>query len=157
FFMFFNRPPTKVELEANVKELRDPKIKEEFVKLQAEHKELEATLKKYEDQLPAKQTAWEKEMKTAEWVVLQPDTFKSAGGATLTKQPDGSVLASGKNPFPETYTITATTTTGGITGIRLEALADSSLPKKGPGRSPNNGNFVLSEFRVSAGPQGDEK
>ena len=35
----------------------------------------------------------------------------------------------------------------GITGIRLEVLADKSLPAKGPGRAPN-GNFVLNDFKV---------
>lgn len=42
----------------------------------------------------------------------------------------------------------------GITGIRLEALPDSSLPEEGSGRA-ENGNFVLSEFRVSAAPLND--
>ena len=35
--------------------------------------------------------------------------------------------------------------------LRLEALADPSLPKKGPGRA-GNGNFVLSEITVTAAP-----
>jgi hypothetical protein len=39
----------------------------------------------------------------------------------------------------------------GITAIRLEVLADSKLPGRGPGRAPN-GNFVLSEFKVTAQP-----
>jgi hypothetical protein len=149
FLMYLSRLPTKVEMEATIKELRGNK--EEFVKLQEEHKALEAALKAYEGQLPAKQVAWEKEMRTAQWVVLEPKTFESAGGATLKKLPDNSLLASGKNPFPETYTITATTELTGITGIRLEVMADNSLPKKGPGRA-GNGNFVLSEFRVAASP-----
>jgi hypothetical protein len=88
------------------------------------------------------------------WAVLDPATFKSKGGATLTKQPDGSILAGGKNPFPETYTVTANTNLTGITAIRLEVLADPSLPAKGPGRA-NNGNFVLNEFTVTAGQQAD--
>ena len=33
----------------------------------------------------------------------------------------------------------------GITAIRLEALADPSLVKGGPGRA-TNGNFALSDF-----------
>src|SRR5262249_47112084 len=39
---------------------------------------------------------------------------------------------------------------GGITGIRLEALTDPSLPFNGPGREPLNGNFHVAEFTVSA-------
>jgi hypothetical protein len=38
-----------------------------------------------------------------------------------------------------------------VTAIRLEALTDSSLPQKGPGRA-DHGNFVLSEFTAQAQP-----
>jgi hypothetical protein len=41
----------------------------------------------------------------------------------------------------------------GITGFRLEVLADPSLISDGPGRSAN-GNIVLSDFAVSAGSNG---
>jgi len=75
--------------------------------------------------------------------------LKSTGGATLTKQMDGSVLATGKNPSPEVYTMTANTKLTGITAIRLEVLTDPSLPKNGPGRA-SNGNFVLNEFKLEA-------
>jgi hypothetical protein len=67
------------------------------------------------------------------WQVLEPLTLASASGTTLTKQPDGSILASGKNPLPETYTITCKTKLTGITGVRLELLTDPSLPAYGPG------------------------
>jgi hypothetical protein len=74
----------------------------------------------------------------------------SAGGATLTRQPDGSVLAGGLNPVIDTYTVEAVTTLAGITGLRLEALPDPSLPYYGAGRSPNDGNFCLDAIRLSA-------
>ena len=86
------------------------------------------------------------------WTVLTPSRFVSAGGATLTKQADGSILASGKNPSPDTYTVSADTNLKGITGIRLEVLADPQLPSQGPGRA-YNGNFALSEFSVTAVPK----
>ena len=70
-------------------------------------------------------------------------------GATLKVLDDNSVLASGKLPQQETYTLVADTDSVGITGIRLEALADASLPAHGPGRA-NNGNFVLSEVTLKA-------
>ena len=70
----------------------------------------------------------------------------------MTKQADGSILASGKNPSPDTYTVTADTNLNGITGIRLEVLDDPQLPSHGPGRA-YNGNFALSEFTVTAVPQ----
>ncbi|MFH1264924.1 MAG: hypothetical protein ABIK89_04310, partial [Planctomycetota bacterium] len=86
------------------------------------------------------------------WTVLEPASFTSAGGAILTKQTDGSILAGGENVSPDTYTITATTELTGITGIRLEVLPDSGLPSNGPGRAMN-GNFVLNEFGVTVASQ----
>jgi hypothetical protein len=83
------------------------------------------------------------------WTVLDPARFTSAGGATLRKLPDGSILAGGENPSPDTYTIAAQTDLSAITGFRLEAIPDPSLPGMGPGRA-SNGNFALNEFRVMA-------
>src|SRR5439155_415240 len=123
----------------------------------AEYAKLEAALRSYEKQLPAKQAEWEKGFKNVvAWTNVEVKELKSAGGATLTKQADGSVLASGKNPSPEVYTVTAATKATGITGIRLEVLPDDSLPAKGPGRAPN-GNFVLNEFKVTVAPESDPK
>jgi hypothetical protein len=85
------------------------------------------------------------------WTVLEPIKARSTGGTTLTKQPDGSILASGKHPSPDTYTITARTTLTGITAVRLEMLPDATLGGRGPGRAPH-GNFVLNEFRLTVAP-----
>jgi tetratricopeptide (TPR) repeat protein len=87
------------------------------------------------------------------WTILRPDVVTSAAGATLTRLPDGSVLAGGLNPVVDTYTVEAVTTLAGITALRLEALPDPSLPLHGPGRQ---GNFHLDEVRLSAAsPPGD--
>ena len=67
------------------------------------------------------------------------------------EQDDGSILATGANPAVETYTIVAPSDLAQITGIRLEGLADDSLPEHGPGRSAN-GNVVLTEFSLTAAP-----
>ncbi|MFH1268760.1 MAG: hypothetical protein ABIK89_23795, partial [Planctomycetota bacterium] len=85
------------------------------------------------------------------WEVLEPESMVSAGGATLAKQQDGSILASGVNSSPDTCTITTTTEQTWITAIRVEALTDPSLPVQGPGRA-FNGNFALNELRVTAEP-----
>lgn len=86
---------------------------------------------------------------TANWIVLDPDSFVSANGATLSKLGDFSLLASGSSPSTDIYTVTATTFLTGITGIRLEVLEDPSLPFNGPGRQPENGNICLSEIELS--------
>ena len=85
---------------------------------------------------------------SANWTILDPSAFASANGATLNKLGDLSILASGPSPDTDTYTISAMTSLIGITGIRLEVLEDPSLPNSGPGRHPQNGNFVLSELQM---------
>ncbi len=57
----------------------------------------------------------------------------------------------GKGQKNETHTIVAHTMQKKIKSLRLEALADKSLPKSGPGQSPD-GSFVLSEISVTASP-----
>lgn len=81
------------------------------------------------------------------WQVLSPAEVTSAEGSTLTALPDGSVLASGKRPEKETYSLAFDTPLKGITALRLEVLADDSLSKRGPGRQ-DNGNLHLSELKV---------
>jgi hypothetical protein len=88
----------------------------------------------------------------AQWVKLDPLDAKSDGGVVLAKAGDAALLATGENPAKATYTVTAQTRLKGITGFRVEALADDALPGKGPGRSPG-GNFILTEFRAMANGQ----
>lgn len=85
---------------------------------------------------------------TANWTVLDIDASESSNGATLTELEDHSILASGFAPNTDLYTVAATTTNTGITGLRLETLVDPSLPFDGPGRAVN-GNFVLTELQVN--------
>lgn len=152
FFSILNRPPTGDELKLGVRSLAGGR--DEIERLQKEKHDRLAALQKYEKDVPARMAAWEREAsKAAEWVVLEPTSAASKAGAVLTKQPDGSLFASGKNAYPETYVVQATTKLKGITAVRLEVLPDSRLPAGGPGRAPN-GNFVLSDFRVSAAEEG---
>ncbi|MFO0878847.1 MAG: PSD1 and planctomycete cytochrome C domain-containing protein [Gemmataceae bacterium] len=86
------------------------------------------------------------------WSVVEPTKITSAGGATFTRQADGSYLASGTSPANDTYTLVVETATPEIRAIRLEALAHTSLVRGGPGRA-NNGNFALSDVRITARPR----
>jgi hypothetical protein len=152
FFSILCRPPTKEELASGIQALRAEG--DEFVRMAAEHEKARNELAAYEKQLPARQAKWEKEIKLTPWTVLVPEQLKSSAGTTLAKQSDSSVLASGKNPHPETYAVTTSTKEPKITAIRLEVLSDAKLPSRGPGRAPN-GNFVLNEFVLKAGPAND--
>jgi WD40 repeat protein/mono/diheme cytochrome c family protein len=143
------------ELAAYEKELA-PRLAEQERQKAARTAQLEAELKKYEAALPTKLAAWEKDHKAeGDWVFLHPIALTASNGATLQRQPDASILASGKNGRG-TYTITARTRLQGITGFRLEVLPDPSLPNGGPGRA-GDGNFVLNEFIVQAAPATDPK
>lgn len=110
---------------------------------------LKKTLDAATPRLAQEQQAWEKLQQADEkvaWTVLNPQSLKSKSGAALKLLDDGSVLGS-KFPARDTFTIAATTDLKQITGIRLEALPDDSLPQRGPGAA-SNGNFVLTGFSV---------
>ncbi|MBI2826580.1 MAG: PSD1 domain-containing protein [Planctomycetia bacterium] len=121
-----------------------------------DHAPLVQTLAQYEaEQLPAKFDAWLASRTgpppAATWQILDVAEAKSDAGATLARLDDGSFLATSKNAESDAYTFTCRTHQTGITAVRLEALAHESLPKHGPGRA-DNGNFALSDIRVTAAP-----
>jgi hypothetical protein len=97
--------------------------------------------------------AWERALATnvVSWTVLEPMTFVSSNGTTLTRQADGSILAGGVRPEKDVYAISAQPDLKGITAMRLEVLTDDSLPQKGPGRQ-DNGNLHLSELKILTSP-----
>ena len=101
--------------------------------------------------------AWEQSLGSSgpEWIVLRPTAAASGKGSALVPQPDGSLLATGPRPETDDYTIAAHVDAKGITAIRVEVLADPSLPSNGPGRA-DNGNFHLTELRLWASPAGDD-
>jgi len=156
FLAILNRPPTANEIKIGVKAIQDGL--EDHKQMLAKANKLKADLEAHLKVLDGEQTVWEAEMKkSVKWEVVEPEEIKAAKGTTLKKLDDHSILANGKNPTPETYTITWKTEITGITGVRLEVLTDTSLPKKGPGRAPN-GNFVLTDFRLAVAPaKGDAK
>lgn len=127
----------------------DEAQKKELSRLDAEIAKAQREFDKPRPELAAAQAKWEAEQKAAAdeaalWSVATPAKVESKGGAKLAVQKDGSVLASGKNPATDIYTVTITGMLTSATGLRLEALPDDSLPAKGSGRA-GNGNFVLSE------------
>jgi len=113
--------------------------------------ELEAA----EKQLPTEQLAWENKMACQSniWVTLNLTNAISTGGATLSNLPDQSILATGVNPTYDTYQIEAETGLTNITAVLLEVLPDPSLPKNGPGRWGQTGNFILDEFGLTVAPR----
>src|SRR5262249_31234412 len=110
----------------------------------AEHEPLVSQLLKFEtEQLPGRFETWlksgEPQKLERAWSIPEVTGAKSEAGATLTPLPDGSFLATGKNPETEAYTFTVKTNLKGIKAIRLDALSHPTLVKGGPGRA-SNGN-----------------
>lgn len=139
YLRFLARRPTEAEIKLGIDAMQF--VDEDLPRAKAE-------LAAYEATLPAKQAEWEKSVGPIAWTVVDPVEMKSVAGATFTKQPDGAIVVGG-NLTKDTYTIAVDTDVTGITGVRLEALADASLPASGPGRA-QNGNFVLSELSLAA-------
>jgi hypothetical protein len=90
------------------------------------------------------------------WQPFNAQTFVSAGGATLARQPEDSFLAGGTKPERDTYTLTAPAPEAAVTALQLEVFPDDSLPQKGPGRA-DNGNLHLCEVQVLLFESGAEK
>jgi hypothetical protein len=106
------------------------------------------------DHLPARFEAWlasDPKLEPPRWLTLEASKLISQAGASFKPQSDGSYLASGPNPDSDVYTFEARVPTRAITALKIEALADKSMVKRGPGRA-TNGNFALSDLKVSSTP-----
>jgi hypothetical protein len=152
-FAFFNAAkeanvPAPLPAELAAYEKAKQTFDEEHGRVTAEVAREMAVLEK--DVLPQRQKAWEVEAarSAVRWTPIKPASAVSAEGATLTAQPDGAILVTGKNPATDVYTVATRSGLTGITAIRLEALADENLPSKGPGRT-KHGNFVVNEFSLA--------
>ncbi len=122
---------------------------------QAEIDRLEQELKTVTPPLRDEQERWEQSLRAAgrTWTPLVPSHAGATNGVTLKTLDDGSLLASGPNPKLTSYEVTADTALQAITGVRLEALPDPSLPRGGPGRD-GYGHFRVTGLHVEIEPSG---
>ncbi len=165
-FAFFNstaieadranpKVPGSIKFLGPVMELNDPAADVARMKLQVELATVTKKLAARAEELHAPDAVWESATRKAvadspREHLLEVTRFDSSGGATHEVLKDGSVLLSGDPPDKDTYTVTAKTNLVGIRGFKLEALTDSSLPGKGPGRGDAvRPNFVLNTFAVT--------
>ncbi len=134
-------------------DLVTPEQEEARKRAQAVINGLEQELKTVTPAIRDAQDQWEQALRAAEraWIPLAPAHARATHGVTLTALPDRSLLASGPNPVLTSYEITVDTLAQGITGLRLETLPDSSLPRGGPGRDAY-GHFRVTGLHVEIAP-----
>jgi hypothetical protein len=160
YLAVLNRMPTAQEMDIGLSAIKDAKTDLEF--LRGEYQKKKTAFDEYGKTVDGKLKAYEdalRNQKPTRWEVLTPSKVESKNGptratvkagATLSVQKDGSILATGKIDAVDIYTVEGDVKFAEpITAMRLEALADPTLPGKGPGRSPN-GNFVLNELKLTA-------
>ena len=176
-FAFFNNTPMEVKLTSGVTyDFYGPKMdlpldgptRKQRDALTADIDTLSKRRKEQETALIRLQAEWEKHLLAShesgpKYHALDVEKFESLGGATHTVLGDNSILVGGKNPDKDTHTITLQTDVTAITGFKLEALLDPSLPGMGPGRqaTSNRANFILTEVQLTAkkcdDPDAEEK
>src|SRR5262249_54546988 len=84
------------------------------------------------------------------WVPIRPTRSIAKEGTTLKILDDSSVLAFGKNPDKETYTITLRPLQKNLTALRIEMLVHPEQDQGSAlGRNPG-GNFVMTAIEVEA-------
>lgn len=137
--------------EEPILELPTPAQEQARSSLKARIEALESKLKTSTPALEQEQAEWEKRVAAARgaWSTMEPSVLSASGDTKLVVQQDGSILATGDNPRQQTYVIEGRAGIEQITGLRIEALPDRSLPKGGPGRD-TYGNFVLTRLSVEA-------
>lgn len=89
---------------------------------------------------------------TLPWQSPRPDSFRAESGVAMKRLEDQSILVApnGTNTTQDTFTVEIPFDTDTkLTALRLQALADDFLGKKGPGL---NGNFAVRRVRASVTP-----
>jgi hypothetical protein len=157
FYAYFNQTEDADDFDERPRlatPTRQQTIKLEQIK--AEIARLEQQRDQATEELKTFAAQWEARIAAASgWVIPTAKESVAASGSTMIRQDDGSILVEAKSPAKETYTVVLPVELSRLTGLKLEALPDKSHPKGGVGRSPNDGNFVLSGIRLAARGAGD--
>ena len=129
----------------------DDELKAKIARHDERQAALQAELDSYEaGELTARFEAW-LDAPTLDgreaWTTLDFEVMTSEGGATFERLDDGSVRVGGPKADHDVHVFQRARFDGPITALRLEALADDGLVKRGPGRA-DNGNFGLSDIQV---------
>jgi len=153
FYAFFNNIPEKgldgskvnpvpsIKVPSSADQARRDELTRAIAELDSK---VTARLEEKNPTLEAGQAEWEQTLTRAvrnDWLVAEPADLASANGATLQKLDDQSVLASGKVPDTDVYTVSLKAA-GEIAALRLEALTHDSLTAKSAARTSPGTEFA---------------
>jgi hypothetical protein len=127
-----------------IETLRAPRDEQDVIALKLEQRRAH---------VDAKLTDWAGQQRFTDWQAAAPRDATSNMGAEFAVEPDQSIRVSGPTAKGK-YVVMLESSLPQITGVMLEALPDEKLPSGGPGRAAD-GNFVLSEVRVTVAPRND--
>ncbi len=144
YLTVLDAPPFLVQQVGPNAQETDPKKRDEQIA------ELKKVLDTQTPELDTAQAQWEKAQAKTSWQPLKVISAK-AKETQLKPQPDGTIKAEGAPPARDIYTVVTATTLKNIRAIKLEAIAADG---NGPGRA-EDGNFVLTAFRVQAALESD--
>ena len=115
----------------------------------------ERAIHEYQAKQPEQFERWKREqLHSVQWYPLLPTEVKLTSGAAAEVLADRSVRVRESKGATVTELV-AETELAGLSSLRLEMMADPSLPGGGPGLSPDHGNLVLSELELEIAPQSD--
>jgi len=135
-----------------------PRQEQRLAALRTNERDAKAKLAAALPEIDAAQSQWENSVDPREyWTIANPAKLVSRNGATMQRLGDGSILVGGPSPETDVQEVTIATDLTGVSGLRLEALPDPTLPHGGPGRSEDTGNFVLTSLEAEAISRADPK
>ena len=155
-YAYFNSVPESGSVDrggnaAPVLRVASPEAERRLAELRRAVATVDTRLNAALPEIDGEQADWEKTAGApANWAVADPSSFTSKAGASTAKLEDGSILLGGSSPKNDVHEIVLRSDRDLLTGIRLEAIAHDSLPSHGPGRAPENGNFVLTGIEGEA-------
>ncbi len=135
-------------------EVPDEKVNKKRTEILAKIHDVEMSLRTRTGLTPEDLVArWEARAKQNQikWTPIDDANIFAAFGVKFDKMEDGSFIAKGDNATANNYIVKAKTKVKGITGFRIDLIADTNLPRGGPGRAAD-GSLYFSEFIAEAAP-----
>lgn len=150
FAFFNNTADADTRDESPLLEIFTDEQKRQRTSLDNEKRELEQQLRTPTPETSAGFVAWQEKLTAEpEWQSLSPVTFNASSGVAGAILEDASVKIP-SDAATDIYSLQFDVHDRAITALRLEAIADETLPAGGPGNG--NGNFVLSRVTAAVAP-----